>query len=656
MTTVNLDEFDLPSLDLNHSSLDHTSRSESSSSESDASDFGLGHFGFNSYFSGGRNESSSLRESSSSSSARSSASSDDMGVVSSFSPRRLFPVSAVSQTVSVSAPSSSPAKVISATSAATTATKIPSWIATLSDSVLKSDMTTIANSGVVTEGGLAKMMADLSGELTSTKTTLSASQFADLKTITANLNNGLTASAYQTYTLGALVNGNAANAYWTGGSTTASTLGNLKVGSTVTQLTQLTGKWLLGTDLPSSSVTMSPTKLTFQYQTNSNSLFGASGPSVNDINQGYLGDCYLLSTLAEVASQHASAITSMITNNGNNTYGVRFYVNGQAQYVTVSNTLAAGGNLFNSGTNIWGSIVEQGYAQLQAGGNVTGNTRAGSTNSFTSIGNGGYPAYALEEITGASAITSFYGNGSSWTGYVQNASMNYISSTSNISSSSLLSTLVSDLAAGDDLILSSYTNATDSAGKTTLVASHAMSIYGYNSKTGNLQIRNPWGTMKGQSWDTTFEVSLSTLLSAGDVITVDNVGGTPKATTSSPSALAATASSVSSSGPTVSALSSSVSSLVDAMTSFNSESASSASPLSLASTSSSASRSNPLSVSSSSSSALSLLLGQYASDNNAVSNANASLQVASIPSNLEASSLLLVQRQNNLILAAATNH
>jgi len=183
-----------------------------------------------------------------------------------------------------------------------------------------------------------------------------------------------------------------------------------------------------------------------------------------------------------------------------------------------------------------------------------------------------------------------------------------------------------------------------------------MSIYGYNSKTGNLQIRNPWGTMKGQSWDTTFEVSLSTLLSAGDVITVDNVGGTPKATTSSPSALAATASSVSSSGPTVSALSSSVSSLVDAMTSFNSELASSASPLSLASTSSSASQSNPLSVSSSSSSALSLLLGQYASDNNAVSNANASLQVASIPSNLEASSLLLAQRQNNLILASATNH
>ena len=40
---------------------------------------------------------------------------------------------------------------------------------------------------------------------------------------------------------------------------------------------------------------------TVSYSAVSNPVFGASGPSMNVINQGYLGDCYLLSSLAEVA-------------------------------------------------------------------------------------------------------------------------------------------------------------------------------------------------------------------------------------------------------------------------------------------------------------------------------------------------------------------
>ena len=56
-----------------------------------------------------------------------------------------------------------------------------------------------------------------------------------------------------------------------------------------------------------------------------------------------------------------------------------------------------------------------------------------------------------------------------------------------------------------------------------------MSVYGYDSATGMLDVRNPWGTMSGQYWDTTFEVSLSTLLSDGDTITADNNGTSPTA-------------------------------------------------------------------------------------------------------------------------------
>ena len=78
----------------------------------------------------------------------------------------------------------------------------------------------------------------------------------------------------------------------------------------------------------------------------------------------------------------------MITNNGNNTYGVRFFVNGMATYVTVNNALPDGGAIFNSATDIWASLVEKAYAQLQASGVVTGNN-VNFGNSFSTIGNGG---------------------------------------------------------------------------------------------------------------------------------------------------------------------------------------------------------------------------------------------------------------------------
>jgi len=60
-----------------------------------------------------------------------------------------------------------------------------------------------------------------------------------------------------------------------------------------------------------------------------------------------------------------------------------------------------------------------------------------------------------------------------------------------------------------------------------------MSIYGYDNKTGMLEVRNPWGTETGQTWDTTFEVSLSTLLSDHDTITVDNAGQAAKTASTS---------------------------------------------------------------------------------------------------------------------------
>ena len=432
------------------------------------------------------------------------------------------PVATVTATTVASTPTA-------AANATTSSTPVPSWINTLQTASIAADMAAADVNGTVTYAGLATLFTDLDAKLASSKTSLTAAEMSDLKTIAANLNNGMTTSAYLTGITNSLVNGSAANATWTGGGATATALGNLAAGSSATQLSELIGKWVLGTDLPSSKVSVDGSSFTVSYSASSKPLFAASGPSMNDINQGYLGDCYLLSSLAEVAGQNSSLISSMITSNGNNTYGVRFYENGVANYVTVANSLANGGTIFNSGADIWGGIVEQAYCQLQASGVVTGNS-INSGNSFTTIGNGGAAEYALEEITGASQITDFMAAGTSWYNITYSSSLSMTGYSVN-TTATVQSILIADLAKGDDLILSSYTNAKDSSGKTTLVANHAMSIYGFDIQTGMLEVRNPWGTANGQSWDTTFEVSLSTLLADGDLITVDNAGkGTPAPT------------------------------------------------------------------------------------------------------------------------------
>jgi hypothetical protein len=423
----------------------------------------------------------------------------------------------------VVAPATVPAISSSTTTPTTSSAPLPPWVKTLQTASIAADMAAADVNGTVTYAGLQTLLTDLDSKLSSSKTTLTSAEMADLKTIVANLNNGMSTSAYLTNIMKSLVNGNAANATWTGGGATPTALGNLAVGASATQLSELIGKWVLGTDLPSSKVYMEGANFSVSYSTSTKPLFAASGPSMSDVNQGYLGDCYLLSSLAEVACQNSGTISSMFTSNGNNTYGVKFYVGGVAQYVTVNNSLANGGSEFNSGPDLWASLAEKGYAQLQASGVVTGNY-INSGNSWSTIGNGGAPEYALEEITGASKITDFMAGGTSWYNIAYNSSLSYTGYTSGNSTMSVLDTLAADIAKGDDVILSSYTNARDSSGKITLVASHAMSIYGFDSTTGMLEVRNPWGTASGQSWDTTFEVSLSALLADGDTITVDNVG------------------------------------------------------------------------------------------------------------------------------------
>ena len=67
-----------------------------------------------------------------------------------------------------------------------------------------------------------------------------------------------------------------------------------------------------------------------------------------------------------------------------------------------------------------------------------------------------------------------------------------------VTTASVLAALVNDLSEGYTEVLGSNTGPYDVNGMKTLMSNHAMSIYGYDSATGEFEIRNPWGTEDGQ--------------------------------------------------------------------------------------------------------------------------------------------------------------
>jgi calpain family cysteine protease len=126
------------------------------------------------------------------------------------------------------------------------------------------------------------------------------------------------------------------------------------------------------------------------------------GPSPDDVNQGAIGDCYLLAALAAVAKANPKLIESMITDKGDGTYDVTLYADKgwfskdlQPVVVNVTGTFpmdSKGDPLYgHSGdpTELWVMIIEKAYAKLKGG--------------YKKIV-GGFGGPAMEAITGKPSI------------------------------------------------------------------------------------------------------------------------------------------------------------------------------------------------------------------------------------------------------------
>jgi len=416
----------------------------------------------------------------------------------------------------------------------------PSWINSIVDAKIRSDLTADAADGAFSYTEMLTLLQDVAAEVT---TYLSSDQYSDLQYLVSNLENGVYTSSYVSSLLAYEINGNSFNNTWTHGGSSSSYLGNLSVWSTSLQLSELTSKWFQGSDLPSNSFSLDGYgTLDITYKAKATvPLYASGGPAISDINQGLMGDCYLLAALGEAAQRNSSLITSMLTSNGNNTYGVRFFINGQAEWITVNNylptinydgyTILMGNDAFNnaqSTTSMWVGLIEKAVAQSD----VSAQLSSGSyQNSYNSMGDGGYSDDVLAVMTNGTITYNYYTYSTSSSASVFDISINTTTSWEyGYSVTDAFGYVTAALAAGDDVLFSSFSNTYDSKGTLMLDTSHEYSVIGFDSSTGKLILRNPWGTMSGWTpsvaYDTTFELGLSDLTALGstsDYFTIDNI-------------------------------------------------------------------------------------------------------------------------------------
>ncbi|TBR60471.1 peptidase [Westiellopsis prolifica IICB1] len=293
------------------------------------------------------------------------------------------------------------------------------------------------------------------------------SELTDLRTLVNN-SSFLRIPEYVRVLSNKVVNYDLANQNYQGNA-----LGNLYAGSSDIQIENLISKWFLGSDRPTSS---------YNYQYANGSLF-QNGITYQDIKQGSLNDCFFLTGLAATAFRSRTMIENMFIDNGDQTFTVRFYNHGIADYLTVDRYLptnqegyfiyANQGNYYgNSDNELWIALAEKAYAQLNASGWIYQD----NTNSYNGINNGGYVSDALTNITGLKTSLANLLN---------------------------FNSVVNAFNSGQMIGLSTKSTVVDA----NIISGHAYALVGYSSSTQMFTLFNPWGIDNGTSKPGIIELS-----------------------------------------------------------------------------------------------------------------------------------------------------
>jgi len=148
------------------------------------------------------------------------------------------------------------------------------------------------------------------------------------------------------------------------------------------------------------------------------SLFGA-GPSATDINQGSIGDCYFLASLAAFATSNPAVVQEAAVDLGDGTYIVEFKrPTGEKVFTRVSNAMAAGGfggvKFAHSGSNntMWAMVMEKAYCSFRTGANTYASISGGWMGAvYTAFGQGsGYIGMNSSESSFFTSISTSLAN------------------------------------------------------------------------------------------------------------------------------------------------------------------------------------------------------------------------------------------------------
>jgi hypothetical protein len=194
-------------------------------------------------------------------------------------------------------------------------------------------------------------------------------------------------------------------------------------------------------------------------------LFNANGPAEDDIVQGYVGDCWYLSSLASVAKVNPDKITQSVVSLGDGTYAVQFTRNGQNVFARVDANLptwygqdAYANTVSKNGNSLWVAIMEKAMCQF-----------TGTTASYSNI-DGGWMSTAYDSM--GISETNIWG--------AANATDLANQLASNLATNKAVTLAIGKVPAGAPLI-----------------GSHAYTVdhvtKDANGKVVSITLRNPWG-------------------------------------------------------------------------------------------------------------------------------------------------------------------
>jgi hypothetical protein len=212
-------------------------------------------------------------------------------------------------------------------------------------------------------------------------------------------------------------------------------------------------------------------------------LFGPSGPSPAEVQQGQLGDCYFPSAMAALAQNNAAALVNMIKDNKDGTYTVTFKEKdwGVGTYKDVKIKIDGdlyvrswGGPLYGATfgpdksektMKLWFPLLEKAWATWKG--------------SYNAIGNGGMSSDVFQAVLGKDG---------------EDMSIKYADP------DEMWKTIKNAIDGKQPVSAGTYGESKDAMYTNTGVHSdHSYSVLGYVEEAGNLRkvtLRNPWGEVE----------------------------------------------------------------------------------------------------------------------------------------------------------------